>query len=98
MSELANGKTITVCYGGVYHINVCGLSNDSFKAYLLLTLTLNLVSSSRLDDSGIMSTFKRGKCILTDRKDGVTFGNISKQDRDGHYVARIVLPKRKARV
>lgn len=67
----------------------------TFNAYLLLTLKLDLLFCSKLDEYGITSTFEGRKGMLMDRKDGVTFWDILKEDGLLLFVAVIVLPRRK---
>lgn len=70
--ELAKVTTISARYRGVRDIDVGGQVNLTFKEYLVPTLKLNLLSCSQLDDYGITSNFEKGRCMLTDRKNGVT--------------------------
>lgn len=42
-----------------------------------------------MDDKGVTSTFKKGFCYLTDRRDGVTFARIKKRNTDGLYAISV---------
>lgn len=45
-------------------------------------MSLNTFPCSRLDEKGVTATIKKGRCILTDRKENVSFENIPRRRAD----------------
>lgn len=60
------------------------------SVYDISGMDLNILSCSRLDESGVTTTMRNGKCTQTDRKYNMSFANFAKRDNVGLFVKNIV--------
>lgn len=89
-AELLNGRKVTLRNQEKFIVEVSHEQTIFSSVHYIHVMNVNILSYPSMYQHGVTITRSNRRCVLTDRKDNVSFTNIVKKDRDGLFVTKIV--------